>query len=259
MSITPNISISQSIPIICLIWIVGILITLPWALVFQVVYFDPTTDDGESLSNVTQSHPELPFCLEIWDKKEQEIAYFFVNNVLICFLLPLGLIIVCNAVIWKNVLETHYSTSYTINTSSQCSSATQETGSCLRDIQRRRKLRVLKLFTGMTFVFFAFWLPLYLIMARVKLSYTDTFHGSPVEQHVLSILIPLAQLLGSFNSCVNPVLYALLNQRFRPKWRFCPCFTKLMKMSKRQHDRRENNSIAIYVADNFRNVKNTRV
>lgn len=259
LSITPNISIHQTIPIILLIWLVGILVTLPRALVFQVVNIDPTAGDEKSSINQTYFHPELPFCLEIWDTNEQEMAYFFINNVFVCFLLPLGLIIIWNVIIWKNFRETQYSTSCNANTSSLCSSTSPETRSVCKGIQLQRKLRLLRLFTGLTFTFFAFWLPLYLIMARVKLSYTETFHGSPLEQEIVSVLVPLAQLLGNFNTCVNPVLYALLNQRFRLKWEFCPCFTKLMGTPKSRQNRRRNYSRGLNVPENLCNIRDSRV
>lgn len=156
--------------------------------------------------------PELPFCQANWQSKSYDTLYFLLIHVFTCFVLPFSIIAVCNVEMWRSVLKVETGVN---SASSQSRTCLNATGSCLREIQRQRKLRILKLFTGLTFVFFAFWLPLYVIMFRVKFFYTDSFSGSEFEQQLIHSLIPLSQLLGSCNSCVNPVLYAFLNQKFR--------------------------------------------
>lgn len=121
--------------------------------------------------------------------------------------------------------------------------------SCLREIQRQRKLRVLKLFTGLTIAFFVFWIPLYAIMFRVKFYYTKTYTGSLIEQHLIHTMIPLSQLLGSCNSCVNPVLYALLNQKFRESCKLgCSWCSSPATSSIAVATRDDNHSVAVVVA-----------
>ncbi|XP_017461613.1 PREDICTED: neuropeptide SIFamide receptor-like [Rhagoletis zephyria] len=55
------------------------------------------------------------------------------------------------------------------------------------------------------------WLPLYVIFARIK------FGGeiSVEESEVLNKVTPFAQWLGSSNSCINPILYAFFNKKYR--------------------------------------------
>lgn len=251
-------SVVQAIKLLIFIWIIGLLATLPWAIVFQVKFIDPETGESDNASIVSTT--QLPFCIETWNTKTQEISYFLLHNVFVCFLLPLGLISVCNVVIWKNVLATH-SSSCTMSSSPHSSVTTIHDASCLRDIQRQRILRVLKLFTGLTSVFFVCWLPLYLIMGRVKISYTETFHGSVFEQQLVSVLIPLGQLLGSCNSCVNPVLYALLNQKFRPKLKLWPRIPNwFRKASKRKSKGNKRHPfVEVVVKENQRNIDSTAV
>lgn len=212
--VTPD----KAVKLVIVIWVLGLMVTLPWAVVFQIKHIEYEDDN---FANTTISH--LPFCREEWDSRFQEFLYFLVIHVFACFLLPLIIITLCNVVMWRNILKHE---NYESISSSQSSIIVNASGMSLREIQRQRKLRLLKLFTGLTFAFFIFWLPLYIIMARVKFSYTETFYGSKLEQQFISALIPLAQLLGTCNSCVNPVLYALLNQTFQESFKsICPWCT----------------------------------
>ena len=57
------------------------------------------------------------------------------------------------------------------------------------------------------------WLPLYIVFIIVKF-------GGEVEQgsytsEILAVMVPFAQWLGASNSCINPVLYAFFNKKFR--------------------------------------------
>lgn len=57
------------------------------------------------------------------------------------------------------------------------------------------------------------WLPLYIIFCVAKF-YEQILEVAWVHE-TFYVLLPLAQWLGASNSCVNPLLYAYLNRRFR--------------------------------------------
>lgn len=208
MSLVYKVITTQTRNIVVLIWILGLILTIPWALVFKVTHLNP--DKEKMLDSSTQNLIHLPFCQELWPTKLEEAIYFLLVHVFACFIVPLVLIIICNVVTWKDVL----SVSASSNTNGFTSCSVVRTSPV--DMLRQRKIRMLKVFTGLTFTFFVFWLPLYVIMARLKFLYaTKKDVEGTSEFDLISTLIPAAQLLGSCNSCVNPVLYALLNPSFR--------------------------------------------
>mgnify|MGYP002716485338 FL=1 len=51
-------------------------------------------------------------------------------------------------------------------------------------------------------IFVVSWMPLYIIFARIKLG-GDVNHW---EENILAYITPVAQWMGSSNSCINPIL-----------------------------------------------------
>lgn len=78
--------------------------------------------------------------------------------------------------------------------------------------QQINRKNTLKMLGSLAFAFLASWFPFYIIITRVKLF---GYPGSQWEVKLFEILIPISQLMGSCNSCINPFLYAFLNKRFR--------------------------------------------
>jgi len=91
-------------------------------------------------------------------------------------------------------------------------------------MHKKARHGVLKMLGVVTLAFLISWLPLYVIVMRMKFGESI----SDYEFNLLNFSMPFAQWLGSTNSCINPVLYAFLNNKFRemfksllPSW--CPC------------------------------------
>ena len=167
--------------IIALIWMMACIIILPWALVFDLV-------NDEAGRN---------FCVEVWPPYVDGDVYFLVGNLLLCYLLPLSGISLCYALIWFRVMQRKIP---------------RETASIasVKKIHRKARFGVLKMLMVVILVFLLSWLPLYVIFTLVKFGPQLEW-----EKSLYAIIAPLAQWLGSSNSCINPILYTFLNAKFR--------------------------------------------
>ncbi|KAG7175803.1 Neuropeptide SIFamide receptor-like 1 [Homarus americanus] len=81
----------------------------------------------------------------------------------------------------------------------------------VHEMQQRSKVKVVKMLVVVVIIFMLSWLPLYVIFTRIKLG--DEL--GETEGAVLAIVTPMAQWLGSSNSCINPILYAFFNKKYR--------------------------------------------
>ncbi|KAG5675444.1 hypothetical protein PVAND_005348 [Polypedilum vanderplanki] len=162
------------------IWVIALSITLPWALFFQLVPFDI-------------SRPDIELCLEIWPDGSDGTLYFLFANLLACYVIPMALISICYILIWIKV-------------------ATRDIPGDTKEkdrIQQQSKIKVVKMLALVVILFVLSWLPLYAIFTIKKFGSPD-----PKMEENLNILAPIAQWLGSANSCLNPILYAF-NEKYR--------------------------------------------
>lgn len=83
----------------------------------------------------------------------------------------------------------------------------------LTRIQRRSKFKVVKMLLVVVIVFTLSWLPLYTFWLLVK--FIEPQNLPQWLQSALPVAVPLAQWLGASNSCINPVLYAFFNKKYR--------------------------------------------
>ncbi len=82
------------------------------------------------------------------------------------------------------------------------------------------------------------WLPLYAIFTRVKCGPQPI---SDLEDKIIRTIMPIAQWLGSSNSCINPILYAFFNKKYRSGF----------KVSWNWKEKEQKNSYSLFVIFHF--------
>ena len=169
-----------------MIWTWAAVLALPWLLFFD-------------LSHADEEQPSLVFCVENWPWEMNGNVYFTLVNFVLFYVLPLGIISLCYFFIWLRVWRRQLPDDSAV--------------SRVELMHQRAKVSVLKTLIFVVALFTVSWLPLYAIFLRLKLG-PGVVEGS-VEESVLDLALPIAQWLGSSNSCVNPILYAFFNVKFR--------------------------------------------
>ncbi len=127
--------------------------------------------------------------MDNWSSPQEGQLYFIIANLILCYILPLILVIISNVFIWWH-LTTEVS---------------QESAGTSTIIQMQIKA-VLITVTIVILVFLISWLPLYI------LSFISIMWELP---KTLESIIPFAQWLGACNSSCNPIIYAFLDKKFR--------------------------------------------
>ena len=182
--------------IIIVIWLFSFVIASPWAAYFTLSPIDPQA-------------PDVMLCHEVWPDETTGVTYFVVANLCLCYLIPLAIITACYLCIWLKVWKR--------NIPGLGETSESKTGKSLNVqmdlMMQRSKLKVAKMMIVVVVIFVISWLPLYCLFARIKLG--GPFEAGSFEEQIFMILAPIAQWLGSSNSCINPVLYAFFNKKYR--------------------------------------------
>ncbi|XP_035714725.1 neuropeptide SIFamide receptor isoform X1 [Folsomia candida] len=172
--------------LIIIIWTWSFIVTLPWAIFFQLTPLNPNAPNSE-----------LMVCTEKWWDPTVGNVYFVVAHLILCYLLPLTLITIFYTLILRRV---------------SMRKIPQETKDLSTELLvQRSKMKVIKMLLLVCVLFALSWLPLYAIFTRVKFGPPP----SDWEDQLIRTITPMAQWLGSSNSCINPILYGLYNKRYR--------------------------------------------
>ncbi len=158
-------------------------LTIPWAVVFEVK---------------VSEYDGLRYCVETWGVEALGDIYFLLVNLVGFYTIPLLLIFVSNWIIYCHV------THRTVPQNSASSAP-------IKKMHRQTRHDVLKMLGIVTLTFLFSWLPLYILVIIIKFSESI----SETEYNILGIVMPIGQWLGSWNSSINPILYAFLNKKFR--------------------------------------------
>ncbi|CAN8019836.1 unnamed protein product, partial [Ixodes persulcatus] len=186
--------------IIAVIWSFSLTITLPWTFFFRL------------MPMLSESNSSLKVCREDWPTERMGMLYFIVANLILCYLFPLCVITLCYIFIWLKVWRR------------RPPGEAHDFG--VENMIQRSKVKVAKMLLVVVIVFAISWLPLYAIFARLKIG--EPLVDGSAEQAVIEVAAPVAQWLGASNSCINPILYAFFNSKFRMGFKaillkcFCP-------------------------------------
>ncbi|KAM6985418.1 apelin receptor B [Aplochiton taeniatus] len=148
----------------------------------------------------------MDFSLVAADKQQENlwVAGLSMSSSLLGFLLPFLAMMVCYGFIGCTV--------------------TRHFNSLRKEDQRKRRL--LKIITTLVVVFAACWIPFHVLKSADALSYLSLAPDSCAFLRFLSLAHPYATCLAYVNSCLNPVLYAFFDLRFRSQ---CLCLLNLKK------------------------------
>ncbi|EDW85143.2 uncharacterized protein Dwil_GK12768 [Drosophila willistoni] len=174
------------------IWVIALVTTIPWLLFFDLV---PAEEVFSGALATAYTQPQY-LCQEVWPPGTDGNLYFLLANLVACYLLPMSLITLCYVLIWIKV--------------STRSIPGESKDAQMDRMQQKSKVKVIKMLVAVVILFVLSWLPLYVIFARIKF-------GSDISQEEFEILkkvMPVAQWLGSSNSCINPILYSV-NKKYR--------------------------------------------
>lgn len=177
----------------------AIAIMTPWAVYYR----------HREWIDVNSTLPTMYICEQNWPSPDHESGYFLGAIFLTCYTVPLILISACYVFICLKVWNRN--APGIVNTS---------------QVIYRSKVKVLKMLIVVVILFAFSWLPLYAI--NVRRYFGPPLTHSSLEFRLLSqIILPIAQWLGSSNSCVNPIIYCFFSKKFRKGFKdFIHCCRK---------------------------------
>lgn len=186
------------IVIILIIWIVSLMLTLPYGLYMQVARL-----------NFTGEYEY--YCEEDWPTEYYRKVYGSITTTL-QFLLPFLIVTFCYVCV-----------SVRLNDRAKTKPGTKTTRK--EELERDRKKRTNRMLIAMVAVFGLSWLPLNVV------NVLNDFYLNTHEWKMYNVLFFLAHSIAMSSTCYNPILYAWLNDNFRKEFKLVlPCLTPLGRL-----------------------------
>ncbi|KAL5276804.1 NMUR1 family protein [Megaselia abdita] len=214
--------LSRATKIILLIWFFSFLAALPQAAQFGVI----TVMDVERCDVVRV----------IIDHSFELATFLF-------FITPMSIILVLYLLIGLKLHQTNLMRSTTANGNIlYCPSATSQHNSSLRSKTQQGTKRVLKMLVAVVIAFFLCWAPFH-AQRLVYIYSIDKIHSNPVMVSVYHIMTYISGVLYYLSTCINPLLYNLMSNKFREAFKsilFRRHFTSSTYSPRRQTSRYKN-------------------
>ncbi|XP_037050899.1 prolactin-releasing peptide receptor-like [Bradysia coprophila] len=186
------------IVIILIIWMISLMLTLPYGLYMQVAQLNFT---GE------YEH----YCEEDWPSEHYRRVYGSITTTL-QFLLPFAIVTFCYVCV-----------SVRLNYRARMKPGAKTTKK--EEVDRDRKRRTNRMLIVMVAVFGLSWLPLNVV------NVLNDFYLNTHEWKVYNVLFFIAHSIAMSSTCYNPILYAWLNDNFRKEFKLViPCLTPLGRL-----------------------------
>ena len=173
-----------SLIMIAFIWVLPLCLFIPYIVVYR----------QETLQ--IRGQPYIT-CIARWSNEHLQRVYQLGVVFLTCYLIPLNFIATCYLLIGLRVWKRR---------------VTGMRGSRAERNIQRSKIRIVRMLLVVCVMFALLWLPIYTIDLRILYG-PDA--GSVEKVIRRRYLLPLAQWIGSANSCVNPFIYCYFSSNFR--------------------------------------------
>lgn len=186
------------IAIILVIWIISLMLTLPYGLYMQVARLNFT---GEYQN----------YCEEDWPTEYYRRVYGSITTTL-QFFIPFFVVTFCYVCV-----------SLRLNNRARAKPGTKSMKK--EEVDRDRKKRTNRMLIAMVAVFGMSWLPLNVV------NFLNDFYMNTHEWKMYNVLFFIAHSIAMSSTCYNPILYAWLNDNFQKEFKFVlPCLKPLSRL-----------------------------
>nr|ANO39032.1 GCR058 [Schmidtea mediterranea] len=180
------------------IWISSAIILLPWAVYYKIqIKVTNLTWNGSF-----QLHRKI--CLMEWPNKGEGKEYFLGVIFIILYVIPLTLISIFYAAVglkvWQRVNTDNSGKKFCLNHT--CGG-----------IDRKKSIKLVKMLLTVVVFFAISWLPLYITLLLYYYLNNQSWNVN-VKTIVLTYFLPIFQVLGASNNCINPFIYYNYSRKY---------------------------------------------